>query len=227
MEEGEPITIEDATTNAPGELSLQYSGVYTRIPESGTKDLLEQGPTFKLGVVDGVQVSLNPYYGTGTASGHSSGVALSDVKLRLNEQTLYVPAFTVDVFYGVPFGAGEKSADYIVRAIASKSLGASDDAPTLHLNLTDTHLTLPGTDGRKDQLQMVFGGSFLLSKNAAFVADIVYGAADRPGRNATFLEAGYSRDLPDDWKLELGMGRQVDGDTWELFVSIEKEITIF
>ena len=227
VEEGEPITIEDATTNDVGELSLQYSGTYTRIADAGTQALLEQGPTFKLGVFKDVQVSLNPYYGTGSAPGHNSGVVLSDVKVQLNQQTIYIPTLAVDVFYGVPFGAGDKSANYIFRAVASKLLGSSEDSPTLHLNLTDTHLSTPDFGGRKDQLQAVFGGSFLIARNAALVGDVVYGAAEEAGRDATFVEVGYSRDLPHDWKLEVGVGRQVDGDTWEVFLSIEKEVQIF
>ena len=229
IEEGEPVTLEDAFTDPAGQLSLQYSGSFTRMREGGTTDLLQDGPTIKLGAFKGVQISVNPNYATGTAPGHDTGSALGDVLVQLNAQGVVVPAFAVDVFYAVPFGAGHKSADYVVRLLASKSLGAAAQAPRLDLNLTDYHLTQPDRDGRKDQLELAAGGSMELGNHDAMVADVVYGAAEQAGQSETLLEIGYNRDLPDDWSMNVGVGKQVRGaaDALRLYFAVEKELQIF
>jgi hypothetical protein len=229
VEEGEPVTVEDAWTDPPGELSLQYSGTYTRLHDPGSQELLEQGPTIKLGAIKGVQISLNPNYDTGTVSQRNSGFMLGDILVQANDQKNYIPAFALDVFYAPPFGAGQKTAQYTFRAIASKSLGPTEASPRLHINITDYHLTEPDSESRRDRLQFVFGGSLLFTKTDALVADIVNGPAERIGESETFVEIGWSRDLPDDWTLQLGIGRQVagEGNAVRAFFAIEKQLEIY
>jgi hypothetical protein len=231
IEEGEPVTLEDAFTDPPGQLSLQYSGSYglTKQRAASRTALLEQGPTFKLGAVSGVQVSLNPNYDTGTASGRNAGFLLGDVLVQLNRQTRLLPAMAVDVFYSAPFGAGRKSTATTVRAIASKYLGSSETAPRLHLNLTAYRLTQPDGGDRRNQLQLAFGGSAPVTGKDAIVADIVYGNAEQVRRSETFVELGYSRDLPEDWTFQIGVGRQVAGgaNAVRVFFAFEKELQIY
>ena len=229
IEEGEPVTLQDEVTNDPGELSVQYSGSYMRSHETDAKELLEQGATFKLGLFKDVQVSLNPNYDSGRGDERNSGDVLGDVLFHINDQTRVLPALGFDLFYSTPFGAGHKSAEYIFRAIASRSLGASDTAPRLHLNVTDSHLTQPDERGRKDQPQLAFGGSFLPTIEGAVVADVVYGASGERRGTETFLEIGYTRVLPHDWTCELGVGKQVAGaaNAVRVFFSIEKDMHIF
>ena len=229
IEEGEPVTLQDDITNDPGELSIQYSGSYLRSQEADSKEVLEQGATFKLGAFKNVQVSVNPNYDTGRESERNSGEVMSDILVHFADQTRLLPAFAFDLFYALPFGAGRKSAATIFRAIASHSLGAGDDAPRLHFNLNDVHVADPAGDQRKDQLQIVFGGSFLPTRRGAVVADIVYGATEERRGTQTFLEIGYTRVLPHDWTVELGIGRQVAGaaNALRLFFSVEKEVHIF
>jgi hypothetical protein len=229
IEEGEPVTLEDAFTDPAGQLSLQYSGDFTRLRDGGTTDLLQAGPTIKLGAFKGVQVSVNPSYASGTGLGRNAGSVLGDVLVQLNAQTAVLPACAVDVFYAVPFGAGHKSAAYVVRLLASKSLGAAPHAPRLDVNLTDYHLTQPDRDGRSDQLQLVAGGSMALGRDDAVVADLVHGASEQAGQSETFVEIGYNRDLPDDWSLNLGIGKQVLGEAngVRVYFAIEKELQIY
>jgi hypothetical protein len=229
IEEGEPVTLQDDVTNDPGELSVQYSGTYLRSQEADSKEVLEQGATLKLGLFKDVQVSVNPNYDTGRESERNSGEMMSDVLVHFADQTRLLPAFAFDLFYSLPFGAGRKSAATIFRAIASHSLGTGENAPRLHFNLNDVHLVDPGADQRKDQLQIVFGGSFLPSPSGALVADIVYGAAEEKRGTQTFLEMGYTRVLPHAWTVELGIGRQVAGaaNALRVFFSVEKEVHVF
>lgn len=229
IEEGEPVTLEDAFTDPAGQLSLQYSGAYGRTRQDGTQTLLEQGPTFKLGAMPGVQVSLNPNYDSGSVQGKNSGFVLGDVLVQLNGQNRILPTFAADIFESVPFGAGHKSAGTVFRLIASKFLGASEDAPRLHVNFTDTRIVEPEPGGRRNQLVLAFGGSVLVAAHDAIVADLVTGAAEEAGRRQTFLEIGYSRDLPEDWTAQLGIGRQVagTGQGVRVFFAIEKELQIY
>ena len=229
IEEGEPVTLQDNLTNDPGELSVQYSGGYFRSPLIGEREVLQQGGTLKLGVFKDVQVSLNSDYATGRGGERNVGDVLGDVLWHINDQTKLLPAFGVDLYYSTPFGAGHKSAAYIFRAIASHSLGEGDTAPRLHVNLTDFHLTQPEEDGRKDQLQIAFGGSFLPTAEGAVVADVVYGASSERHRTETYLEIGYTRELPHSWTVELGVGKQVAGaaNAVRVFFSVETEVHVF
>ncbi len=229
IEEGEPVTVQDDLTNDPGELSLQYSGTYVRLREADSREVLEQGLTAKLGVLKDVQLSLNPNYDTGRTEDRNSGGVQGDILVHVRDQTRLFPALGFDLFYTTPFGAGQKSPEYVFRAIASHSLGDGDAAPRLHLNLTDFHLTQPEGGDRKDRLQLAFGGSFLPTPAGALVADIVYGASDVGRGTQGFLEIGYTRVLPQAWTCELGVGRQVAGagGAVHVFFSIEKEIHVF
>ncbi len=229
IEDGEPVTLEDAFTDPPGDLSIQYSGTFTQSEAAGGRGVVESGPTFKLGAISGVQISVNPNYDLGGAEGRNSGFVLSDVLVQFTKQGVTVPAFAVDVFQSTPFGARHPSVQWTVRAIASKYLGPSEDSPRLHLNLTDYHTVQPDTGERRDQVEAVFGGSFLISKVAALVADVVAGNAGSRRGSEVFLEIGYSRDLPDDWTCQLGVGQQVNGraNAVRVFFAVEKELQIF
>ena len=223
------MTVQDDLANDPGELSLQYSGAYGRSREAGAREVLEQGLTLKLGVIENVQLSVNPNYVTGRAEGHDSGGFQADVLVHLRDQTRLLPAVGFDLFYTTPFGSGRKAAEYVFRAIASHSLGDGDAAPRLHLNVTDFHLTQLEGDDRKDRLQLAFGASFLPSEAGAIVGDVVYGAADFGRGTQTFLEVGYTRVLPHAWTCELGIGQQVAGagGAVHVFFSVEKEVHVF
>jgi hypothetical protein len=229
IEDGEPVTLEDAFTDPAGQFSMQYSGAYARDRGYGAADGLEQGPTFKLGIVPGIQISVNPNYVSGSTEGRNAGFVLSDVLVQLNRQTTLLPAFAIDVFYSLPFGAGQKSVATTVRGIASKFVGNSETAPRLHLNISDTYISEPSPGTRNNQLQVVFGGSFLISPRDAIVSDIDTGNADAHGQNETFLEVGYSRDLPRDWTFQIGVGAKAAGGAHagRLYFAIEKELDIY
>ena len=228
IEEGDPITLQDELTNDPGELSLQYSDLYVRTRVADAKETQEEGPSFKLGVIKNVQVSINPNYQTGRGSQRDSGDVVSDILVHTSDQSHLVPATGIDIFYSTPFGAGPKSGEYIFRGIASYVLGISNNAPRLHFNLTDFHLSQP-EGARKDQLQLVFGGTFLPTAKGALVGDIIYGASEESHGTETILELGYTRQLPDGWVAEAGIGKQVTGyaNAFRVFFSIEKDVTIF
>ncbi|MEJ0046614.1 MAG: hypothetical protein WDN04_11200 [Rhodospirillales bacterium] len=229
VETGEPLLIEDATTDDPGNLSIQLSGIYAHQHRDGALDLTSQGLTVKMGLVKGVQVSLNPEYGMGTAQGRNGGSVLGEALFQFNDQSRFVPAFAFNLSYATPYGAGPKSGEYTFRAIATKWLGATEESPRLNLNLTDYHVTQPDGGDRRDQLQAVLGGSVLLSRQGALIADIEYGAAEAAGTTETFLEIGYSRDLPGDWDFQIGVGKQVAGagSGTRFYISIDKELKIF
>jgi hypothetical protein len=229
VETGEPLLIEDATTDDPGNLSIQLSGIDSHRQGDAAQDLLAQGLTVKLGAIKGVQVSLNPEYNVGNAQGRNSGSVLGEALFQFNDQSTFVPAFAFNLSYATPFGAGQKSGDYTFRAIATKWLGLSEESPRLNLNLTDYHLAQPENGMRRDQLQAVLGGSVLLTKEGAIIADIEYGAAEDVRGTETFLEIGYSRDLPGDWDFQIGVGKQVAGagNGIRLYLSIDKDFKIF
>jgi hypothetical protein len=229
LEEGEPIQLEDAWTDPPGQLSLQFSGQLQKRRGPDADQVLEAGPTIKLGALQGVQLSVNPNYERGFGPDGHQGTALFDALVQLTKKDPVWPTFSADVFYGVPYGAGQKTAIWVFRGIASKELGG-EDAPRLHVNFTDYHLTIPGEERRKDQLQFTFGGSVQVGEANGLVADVVRQEAEEPGGGSeTLLEVGYNRDLPDDWTFTLGVGRQVEGrgSAWRVLFSFEKELHLW
>jgi hypothetical protein len=228
VQEGEPVEIEQAFATATGKLTLETSAEYTTISD-GTKGTVWQvGPEIEYGVLNGLQMTFGPTYNLGARSEGNSGAAETHLLYQFNDQGPVVPALAADVSYATPYGAGEKSSQYAIRALASKWLGSSPNAPRIHLNLTFTSLGQPEPGTRRNQLQAAIGGSVMLGGQAALVADIVCGQTALRRQNETWIDIGYRRDLPRDWELSLGVGRQVlPSSGARVFFSLEKEFYLF
>jgi hypothetical protein len=226
-----PVQIEDAFPAVKyGQAQLQWDGRYVRDPHdpSGSNQLT-QGPTLKLGLLPGTQFDINPGYVSGDGSGTQQGTLSIGALATLRRDSRFLPALAVHAFYEIPYGSGQKSAQYTLRGIATKFLGRSKQSPRLHLNLTWVHVTMPDESTRHDQLEAAVGLSFLVTHDTAMVLDAVHGAQPMPGRNQTFLDAGFLHEIGPNWAVGLGAGAGIAQQSPQarVFLSLQRTFGLF
>jgi hypothetical protein len=203
-----PVQIEDAfPATEQGQAQIQWDGVYQRDPhDSGGTHAFTTGPTLKLGLLPHSQVDINPGYTAGDSSSANQGTTSLDALVQLRGNDRFLPALAVHMFYEIPYGAGHKSAQYTLRGVATKYLGASKSSPRLHLNLSWVHVTQPDRQTRRDQLAIAGGLSFLVGHSTAMVVDAAHGAAPTSGENRTFVDVGVIHEFGESWSIGIGGG---------------------
>lgn len=202
-----PVEVQDALVVRTGTLTLQGTGVFTRDEHNSRgSDLLNLTPTLKLGPVKGVQLDISVPYATGNQSTASQGSSGIDGFYQFTDPTPTRPALALQAGYQQPYGAGDKSAQYFARGLATQWLGSSDQAPRLHLNLDWTHVATPSSTGRRDTLEIGAALSTLITAHTALVVDVVHGAKSTAGQNQTIIDAGVNWELGDGWVLASGAG---------------------
>ena len=202
-----PLQVESAVPLGLGKLEAEFSSRYVRdrYNERG-QDLLVMEPLLRLGAFPGGHVTIGVPYRVGNQGTANQGAGSLGVLYNFNDQTAYLPAFGVAVTYETPFGAGHKTAEYLVRGLASKSLGSSPSSPRLHLNVGYTRLTQPGKAEREDRLEFVAGGSVLLRDDLALFLDVVHGAKAERRQTQTLVEAALRYEIGGDWYVSGGVG---------------------
>ncbi|NUZ08406.1 hypothetical protein [Piscinibacter koreensis] len=202
-----PVQTEDAYETRLGALELQ--GVFRFTRDNNNRrgsDLWTIEPTLKVGAMSGLQLDLSVPYAMGTQSGAKQGNVGAGALYRFTEQTAYLPALALKASYQHPYGAGHKTAQYTLRGIATKSLGASERSPRLHVNLTWTHRLQPSATQRDDQLEASLALSALISDRTALVADVVRGAKPEVNATQTILELGLRHEISNGFTLSGGVG---------------------
>jgi len=226
-----PVQIEDAfPAIGYGGAELQYDGRYTRDPHdaAGSNELV-QGPTLKLGLLPHMQFDINPGYTSGDGSGAGQGTTSIDSLVQLRGNTRFLPALALHGFYEIPYGSGHKSAQYTLRAVATKFLGPGKNSPRLHLNLTWVHVTQPDSMTRPDQLEIALGLSLLVSRHTALVLDAVHGAQPDIGRNQSFIDGGFLHEINGQWSIGLGAGAGIAQNSPQarVFLSLQRSFSLF
>lgn len=227
---GVPVQIEDALPIRLGGVQLQGAALFTHDTRNRRgSDLWALNPSIKLGPLPGLQIDATPSYSIGDQSGAGSGNGTISALYQLTRNSTYVPALALHGYYATPYGSGHKSAQYTLRAIATKYLGTSEQSPRLHLNLSWYHLTQPSRTQRDDQLEIAVGMSALVAKSTAVVADVVHGARSSKGANQTFVDVGLRHEISDTWAISggvgAGLGQQSPG--FRVFFAVQKDLRLF
>lgn len=226
---GVPVQIEDALPVRFGGLQLQGAALFTHDTSNRRgSDLWALNPSIKLGPLPRLQIDFTPSYSVGDHSGAGRGNGTVSALYQLTRNSTYVPALAVHGYYATPYGSGHKSAQYTLRAIATKYLGTSEQSPRLHLNLSWYHLTQPSRTQRDDQIEIAVGMSALLAKSTAVVADVVHGARPEKGANQTFVDIGLRHEISDTWAISggvgAGLGQQSPG--FRAFFALQKNFRL-
>jgi hypothetical protein len=225
-----PVQTQDALVVRTGTLELQEIGVYTRDNHNASgRNLLNMTPTLKVGAIKGLQIDVSAPYAVGDQSSANQGGGTLDAIYNFNPPTPHFPALGIQPGYQVPDGAGDKSAQYFLRGLATQWLGDNDKAPRMDLNLNWTHIPQPSHTGRRDILEISVAYSQLISDRVAFVTDLVHGAKPAMDQNETIVDAGLRWEIDDAWTLSGGVGIGIDQQSPPVRVifAIQRDFNIF
>lgn len=135
---------------------------------------LRGGPKIKFSPAPNLAVDLLPVNEIGdTRNGHG-GLAAGAVEYQINNQTLSLPAIMVEGVYDIPYGLAHSAAEYHLIGVATKSLGRSDQAPRLDLEITMGHIIAPEPRERSNRFSIGMAYWRLLDINDAIVVDAVH-----------------------------------------------------
>lgn len=199
LEEGLPITIEDAYPIKEGGLEFQTYGQYdrTRRDRKGP-DRFTVVPRIEYGAFRNFQLSVEAPYRFGNATGTDQGDFRAQGLYNFNTEGLYLPAFAIAGGVTQPYGAGHGGTETELKFLATKSLGPLDpngSTPfsyvprSLHFNASWFHNydPLTGVDAEpRDRYRVGVGYSQPVTNDLVIVAD-VYRETDRARGRATNL----------------------------------------
>lgn len=202
-----PVQVEDALVIRLGEFELQDATRFTKTTSNKAgHDLWDLTPEVKYGVTKRLQLVIGTDYATGNQSGANQGSGSFTATYQFNDNSKYLPAFAVKGGYDTPYGAGDKTAVYRFKAIATKYLGASATSPRLDINLIWNHRTTPGATTRSDQLAFGVAYSMLVGPDTAMVVDYVHGAAPTVGEDENIIDIGFRHLITSSLAISLGGG---------------------
>ena len=225
-----PVQVEDALVIRFGEFELQGVGRFNKDTHSGSgHDLWILTPEVKYGATKRLELIVGPTYSTGNQGGANQGGGSFTALYQFNGNSTYVPAFAVQAGYTTPFGAGEKSAQIALEAIATKYFGPSDTSPRLHLNLFWTHRTTPGATTRDDQLAIGVAYSMLVRSDTAMVIDFVHGALSSKGKDENIVDAGFRHEIGSSWAVSVGAGAGIAANSpnYRFIFALQKAFQLF
>jgi hypothetical protein len=226
-----PVQTQDALAVPYGTFEIQGYGVYTWDHyNSHGRNLLNLSPTLKLGPLPGLQLNLSAPYRLGDQSTANQGDVSADAFYQFTDPRPNFPALALQGGYQfAEYGAGHRSNQYFLRALATQWLGDSDKAPRLHLNLNWTHVTQPSSTGRSDILEINLAYSQLVSDSTALVLDVVHGAKATVRQNHTVIDAGLRHEIGQGWAVGggvgVGLGQQSPG--FRVIFGVQKSFHLF
>lgn len=233
LEEGLPVTIEDAYPIKEGGLEVQGYGQYdrTRRDRKGP-DRFSIVPRLEYGAFRNFQLSVETPYRVGNATGTDQGEFRLQGLYNLNTEGLVLPAFAVAAGVAQPYGAGGGGTETQLKFLATKSLGALDPngstpfsyAPRqIHFNAVWFHNYDPlrGVDAeRRDRYRLGVGYSQPITNDLVVVAD-VYRETDRErGRATNLAEIGARYLLTPQTVLSGSVGVGFGGDRSQDFRAV-------
>ena len=224
-----PLQVESAIPVRTGLLEAEVNSRYVRDRHNERgRDLTVVEPLLRLGLIPRVHVTVGLPYRLGDQSTANQGAGSFGALVGLTDQTSYLPALGLAVTYDTPYGAGHKTAEYAVRALATRDLGEGERAPRLHLNLLWTHLTQPGRAERPDQIGLIVGASALVGEHTALFLEVVHGAKPERRQTQTLLEAALRHEIGS-WFISAGAGVGIAGKSpaVRVLLSATREFKLF
>lgn len=222
-----PIQIEDAFVVPTGVFQVQADDHFSR--SAAGVELGSAEPVFKLGAAHHLQLDISPSYNWASRNSPGNGALTADALYQLNDNSKYIPAFAVHGYVQTGYGPNPASTSFIVRGIATKSLGDSVTAPRLHLNLTWTDVTAPAPGQRASLYSFAVGYSRLLTPKLAVVTDLVDQQQPAKTRWETLADVGLVYQVSRDWSVSVGGGAGVAGHAADqrFFLAVERNFSLF
>jgi hypothetical protein len=199
LEEGLPITIEDAYPIKENGLEVQSYFQYDRVRRDprGASSLMAV-PRLEWGAFKNFQLSVEAPYRVGTASDTDQGEFRAQGFYNFNQEGLLLPATALALGVSTPYGRMAGGTETELKFLATKSIGTPDPdglSPysyvprQIHFNASWFHNYDPTTGReaeRRDRYRVGVAYSQPVSNSVVLVAD-VYRETDRERRRAVNL----------------------------------------
>lgn len=203
LEEGLPVTIEDAYPIELNGLEFQFFSQYDRThrdPDGKNRATLT--PRLEWGAAPNLQLSLATPYSVGDASETRQGDVEFQGLYNLNSESLALPAFALQAGVFQPYGHLAGGTETELEILATKSLGPWDIMGTspysyspreLHFNAAWFHNydPLTGRDAeRRERYRVGLGYSQPLTNELVLVADVFRETSRERRRADNLAEVG-------------------------------------
>ena len=202
LEEGLPITIEDAYPIKENGLEVQSYFQYNRIRNDprGASSLMAV-PRLEWGAFKNFQLSVEAPYRVGTASDTDQGEFRAQGFYNFNQEGLVLPAMAVALGVNTPYGRMAGGTETELKFLATKSLGTPDPEGLspysyvprqVHFNASWFHNYDPTTGReaeRRDRYRVGVAYSQPISNSVVLVADVFVLAY--PTTDVTGLDGQY------------------------------------
>lgn len=231
LDEGLPVTIEDAFPIPYRQREVQALGQYDRVRDDPKgNDLFTLEPRFEAGLFRNFQAEVGVPYRLGTASARDSGEVDIEGLYNFNAETIDLPAFALKAGVGVPFGRDSQGAQTILKGILTKTLGETWNSHRVHLNAAWLHkFERRKDDERSDGYLIGIGYSHPVASDTLVVADLVREHQIDEDREANLVEAGVRWQLTPLTVLSAGAGAGFldESPRFRFLVGIQHTLTIF
>ncbi|MBE7196349.1 MULTISPECIES: hypothetical protein [Methylobacterium] len=225
LEEGLPITVEDAYPIKENGLEVQSYFQYnrTRNDPRGLSSLMAV-PRVEWGAFKNFQLSVEAPYRVGTASDTDQGAFRAQGFYNFNQEDLVLPALAVALGVNTPYGRMAGGTETELKFLATKSIGTPDPEGLspysyvprrIHFNASWFHNYDPTTGReaeRRDRYRVGVGYSQLVSNNVVLVADIFRETDRERGRAVNLAEIGARYIVTPQTVLTGGVGVGFGGD---------------
>lgn len=208
-----PLRFEDAYPVAHREAAIE-SGVGAAVErESSDRAFLEVQGLY--GLFPNMHVEIGSAFSTdpeGIEEPEKSGDLRLGALYNFNQETLYLPAFSVKGEADFPTGVDSDKEDFELTGIATRSFGRLG----LHLNAGLLFVGDAEGDARDERYRIVPGASFPIGAprhtRTTLLADLFMEQSDTRGGDETYgAEAGVRYQLSSRFVIDAGVGSEFDG----------------
>ena len=187
LEEGLPITVEDAYPTAYLNREFQFVTRYDRI---NGKDLFRLNPRLEYGFAKNWQARIEAPFLLGSADTTGSGDTALEAFYNFNGESLTLPAFAFSARAIFPSGKDSRGVDSEYKFLVTKTLGQAKHFDRLHLNVAYRVNAQPRDEERDGQFTGTLGYSRRLGPNFILLTDYVYQEERERGAKSQLIEAG-------------------------------------
>ncbi|RJR54822.1 MAG: meta-pathway of phenol degradation [Desulfobacteraceae bacterium] len=226
LEEGLPVTIEDALPTAYRNREVQGLVRWDHTKEGEEHFRLE--PRFEFGLWRNLEAEVTVPFNYGSAV-DDKGIGDVEVSAlyNFNQETLLFPALSLSGAAIFPTSDEGEGVDTRAKFIATKAIGRSSKFHRLHLNVVWNHNTDALHDERDDYYSAIIGYDRAITADAFLVLDIVREQQKEKDQTYNLLEAGIRYQCNPLTVFTFGVGTGIGDDSpdFRAVVGFQRSLT--
>ena len=228
LEEGIPTQLADAYPIGYLGKELQLATRFDRTADHRNLFLVE--PRFEYGLARDLQVSVGVPFNYGSAAPRQAGGrGIGNVNLsalyNFNQESLVLPALALSARAEFPTADRARGVDTAVGVVFSKTLGAANFIPRLHVNALWLHNAGAGSRERENGYRLIGGYTMRVGADTFVILDHVHERAVNERRTSEVVELGLRRQVTPRLVLSIGGGAGLTDDSPHARASLGAQFT--